>query len=74
LTYARLPKENREHKMVPTSIQTIFIGYQASDKQYKIYEPRKGIIIIIIQPDFHKDKQLQWNWGNDTSTADLVLP
>jgi hypothetical protein len=27
LTYARLPKENREHKIVPTSIQTIFIGY-----------------------------------------------
>jgi hypothetical protein len=43
--------------MVPTSIQTIFIGYQASDKQYKIYKPQKGIIIITTQPDFHENKQ-----------------
>jgi hypothetical protein len=27
LTYTRLPKENKEHKIVPTSIQTTFIGY-----------------------------------------------
>ena len=27
LTYTRLPKENKKHKIVPTSIQTIFIGY-----------------------------------------------
>jgi hypothetical protein len=47
--------------MVPTSIQTIFIGYQASDKQYKVYEPRKKTIIMTTQLDFHEDKQLQWN-------------
>jgi hypothetical protein len=30
LVYARIPKENRDNKMVPTAVQCVFIGYKAT--------------------------------------------
>jgi hypothetical protein len=58
LVYARVPKENRDNKLVPTAVQCVFIGYKATARQYRVYEPRKGVVIDATAPDFHEDKLL----------------
>lgn len=75
LVYARVPKENRENKLVPTAVQCVFIGYKTTTRQYRVYEPQKGVVIDATAPDFHEDKLLQWDWGEeDNIPGDLVLP
>jgi len=60
---------------VPTAVQCVFIGYKTTTRQYRIYEPRKGVVINATAPDFYKDKLLQWDWGEENSIpGDLVLP
>lgn len=73
LAYARVPKETRANKLEPTAVQTIFIGYRPTTKQYRLYEPRSGTVINATEPEFHEDKLLQWDWGEKV-TGDLVLP
>ena len=61
--------------MVPTAVQCVFIGYKTSTRQQRVYNPRKGVIIDSTAPDFHEDKLLQWDWGEEDSIpGDLVLP
>jgi hypothetical protein len=75
LAYARVPKESRENKLVPTAVQCVFIGYKATARQYRLYDPRKGAVIEATAPDFHEDKLLQWDWGIDSAVpGDLVVP
>jgi hypothetical protein len=59
LVYTRVPKENQDNKMVPTAIQCVFIGYKTSTRQYRVYNPQKGVVINSTAPDFHEDKLLQ---------------
>lgn len=73
LAYARVPKETRTNKLEPTAVQTIFIGYRPTAKQYRVYEPKSGTVINATEPEFHEDKLLQWDWG-EKATGDLVLP
>jgi hypothetical protein len=59
LAYARVPKESRDNKLTPTAIQCIFIGYTPTVRQYRLYEPKKGVVINATAPNFQEDKVLE---------------
>jgi hypothetical protein len=73
LAYAKVPRQHRENKLKPTAVQAIFVGYKPTAKQYRLYEPRQGIIIEATEPEFHEDKMLQWDW-KEPVTGDLIVP
>jgi hypothetical protein len=54
-----VPKENRENKLIPTIIQCIFIEYRPTTRQYRLYKPKKGVVINTTAPNFQEDKLLE---------------
>ncbi len=61
VAYAHIPKEVRP-KLGDTTIRTCLIGYMPTARQYKLYEPVAGKIIVATAPKFAEDKHLQYNW------------
>jgi hypothetical protein len=59
LAYTRVPKDTRDSKLHPTGIQYIFVGYKTSTKQYRLYKPRRKVIIETIEPMFKENNILK---------------
>lgn len=47
----------------------MFIGYDASSKGYKLYNPRNGKTIVSRDVEF--DKEDTWNWEEKEDTYDF---
>jgi hypothetical protein len=47
--------------MDDVAIKACLIGYMPTLRQYKLYEPEQGKIIVSTAPVFHENEQLEWN-------------
>jgi transposase InsO family protein len=62
VAYTHIPREKRL-KLDDTAIKTCLIGYMPTSRQYRLYEPKSGEIIVSTAPVFTENQRLQWNWG-----------
>jgi hypothetical protein len=58
IAYIYIPKETRL-KLKDIVIKTCLIGYMPTLRQYKLYKPKTGDIIVSIGPDFHENERLE---------------
>jgi hypothetical protein len=58
IAYIYVPKETRL-KMNDIAIKACLIGYIFILRQYKLYKPEQGKIIVSTVPVFHKNKRLE---------------
>ncbi len=57
LAYAYTPAETRQ-KLDPNSVKTVFVGYEETTRQYRVYDPKKDKIIRSSNVEFYKDHRL----------------
>jgi hypothetical protein len=65
IAYTHVPDQSRS-KLDDKSEKFVFVGYDASSKGYKLYNPNKGKIVI--SRDVQFDEEGSWNW--DTQEKD----
>ena len=70
IAYAHIPKENRL-KLEPTAKRCIFIGYMPTTRQYRLFHPEQGRIIVSTAPTFAEDKRLTWDWKEEVTGAEI---
>jgi Reverse transcriptase (RNA-dependent DNA polymerase)/Integrase core domain/GAG-pre-integrase domain len=70
--YAHIPKETR-NKLEPNAVVTCLVGYMRTSRQYKLYDPIKGRIIVATAPVFSEEETLEVEQGNQ-QPGDLVTP
>jgi hypothetical protein len=59
VAYANLSKEQRDgDKLAPNAIRTALVGYMATTKQYRLYDPVGDRIIIATSVKFVEDQRL----------------
>ena len=63
LTYVHVPDQQRS-KLDDKSEKYVFIGYDASSKGYKLYNPFTSKIIINRDVEFNEGKTWDWNMQN----------
>jgi hypothetical protein len=63
LAYAYQAKETRL-KLDPNSIRTVFVGYKASTRQYRVYDPTRDKLIRSSNVIFFENERLRLNWSN----------
>ena len=61
LAYAYQAKETRL-KLDPNSIRTIFVGYEATTRQYRVYDPAKNKVIRSSNVIFFENERLRFDW------------
>ncbi len=57
VAYAHIPREKRL-KLDNIATKTCLIGYMPTSRQYKLYEPESGQIIVSIAPVFTENERL----------------
>ena len=62
LAYVLKPHELR-HKFDPNLAKTAFVGYEASTRQYRVYDPVRNLIIRSYNIQFHELECLEFNWN-----------
>jgi len=71
VAYAHIPKERRQ-KLKPTAVKACLIGYMPTSRQYRLYEPEKGEVIISTAPIFTENKHLEWDWKEELIGEETV--
>ena len=71
IAYIYVPKETRL-KMDNIAIRACLIGYMPMSRQYKLYKPEQGEIIVSIVPVFYENEQLEWNWNEELIREETV--
>jgi hypothetical protein len=61
LAYAYQAKETRL-KLDPNSVKTVFVGYEATTRQYRVYDPVKNKLIRSSNVMFFENERLRFNW------------
>jgi hypothetical protein len=61
LAYVLKPYELRL-KLDPNSTKTIFVGYEESTRQYRVYNLIRNVVIRSHNIKFFKDERLEFNW------------
>ncbi|KAH0636480.1 hypothetical protein KY289_036395 [Solanum tuberosum] len=59
ITYAHVPHQGRA-KLDDRSVKYVFIGYDASSKGYKLYNPSNNKVVVSRDVEF--DEEASWNW------------
>jgi hypothetical protein len=62
LAYALKPAKTHK-KLDPNSTPTVFVGYEETTRQYRVYDPAKGKLIRSSNVLFYEDKRLDYKWG-----------
>jgi hypothetical protein len=74
LAYAYQAKETRL-KLDPNSIKTIFVGYEATTRQYRVYDPVNDKLIRSSNVMFFENERLRFNWPDgDQFSGELDEP
>ena len=60
LAYAFQASETRK-KLDPNSIKTVFVGYEESTRQYRVYDPVKDKLIRSSNVEFYEDRRLEFD-------------
>ncbi|KAH1095869.1 hypothetical protein GYH30_057311 [Glycine max] len=68
IAYARVPDQGR-FKLDDRSEKHVFIGYDASSKGYKLYNPNNGMTIVSRDVEFYEEGT--WNWEEKEDTYDF---
>jgi hypothetical protein len=71
IAYVYVPKETCL-KMDDMAIKACLIGYMPISRQYKLYEPEQGKIIVSIVPVFYENERLEWNWNEELIREETV--
>jgi hypothetical protein len=61
LAYVLKPYELRL-KLDPNSTKTIFVGYEESTCQYRVYDPIANVVTRSHNIEFYKEERLEFNW------------
>jgi hypothetical protein len=64
LAFHQVPSEKRL-KLEPVSVRTAFVGYTESTQQFRLYDPKRGIITST-RPRFIENKRLKYSWSTKT--------
>ena len=72
IAYAHIPIEKRQ-KLESTAQRTCLIGYMPTSRQYRLYHPETGQIIVSTAPTFDENKRLEWDWNEDLP-GELTTP
>ena len=59
IAYAHVPHQGRV-KLDDRSVKYVFIGYDASSKGYKFYNPSNNKVVVSRDVEF--DEEASWNW------------
>jgi hypothetical protein len=74
LAYAYQAKETRL-KLDPNSVRMIFVGYEATTCQYRVYNPANNKLIRSSNVIFFENERLRYNWpGRDQLSGELDEP
>ena len=72
LAYAYIPEDSRDNKISNRAVRTCLVGYMPTSRQYKLFEPDTGRIIISTAPKFRENQRLDFKWAEHP--GDAVLP
>jgi hypothetical protein len=70
LAFHQLPDKKRQ-KLEPVSVRTAFVGYTETSQQFRLYDPKRRMIIISTRPKFRENRRLKWSWGVKTPAEEL---
>ncbi|XP_070012611.1 uncharacterized protein [Nicotiana sylvestris] len=69
--YAHVPHQGRV-KLDDRSVKHVFVGYDASSKYYKLYNPSS--VKVVVSRDVEFDEELAWDWEAQEETSyDFLL-
>ncbi|RDX82228.1 hypothetical protein CR513_37009, partial [Mucuna pruriens] len=69
IAYAHVLNQGRS-KLDDRSVKHVFIGYDANSKDYKLYNPNNGKMIVSRDVEF--DEEEAWNWEKEEVTYDFL--
>lgn len=70
MCYSHIPCHLR-HKLQPTSIKGILVGYGTYKKGYRVYNPSTGQVLISRDVLFNEDAK--WDWETN-SVKEVRIP
>ena len=59
IAYAHVPHQGIS-KIDDRSVKHVFVGYDASSKGYKLYNPSNNKVVVSRDGEF--DEETSWNW------------